>query len=161
MKNKIKPNCLLRLNYFNWNFFLFRWLRIRNNNYSCLKAEVLYKIRFAAKEWIKLYIYYDSYNTNSIRQFKFQKTRIIWWIFWNFGVFLQCSSYLSVVMKLTQRVITGSKLTIETLEQGVKYLKSFNKDTRTTPMRGGFAVICGKKIEIIFTALYFYMCELK
>ena len=34
----------------------------------------------------------------------------------------------------TQPVIRCSKLTIETLEQGVKYVQSNNKDTRTTQM---------------------------
>ena len=34
---------------------------------------------------------------------------------------------------ITQTAITCSKLTIDTLEQGVKYIQSY-KDTRTTPM---------------------------
>ena len=34
----------------------------------------------------------------------------------------------------SQSAITCSKLTIETLEQGVKYVQSNNKDTRTTSL---------------------------
>ena len=34
----------------------------------------------------------------------------------------------------TKPTITCSKLTIETLKQGVKYVKGNNKGTRTTPM---------------------------
>ena len=34
----------------------------------------------------------------------------------------------------SQPVITCSKLTTETLEQGVKYVQSNNKGTRTTPV---------------------------
>ena len=34
----------------------------------------------------------------------------------------------------TQSTFTCSKLTREALEQGVKYVQSYNKDTRTTPL---------------------------
>ena len=34
---------------------------------------------------------------------------------------------------LSQLAFTCSKLTIETLQQDVEYVQSYNKDTRTTP----------------------------
>ena len=39
-----------------------------------------------------------------------------------------------MLLKQTQRAFTCSKLTIETLEQGVKYVQANNKDTRATSM---------------------------
>ena len=43
---------------------------------------------------------------------------------------------------MTQSAITCSKLTIETLEQGVKYVKVNNKDTRTTPIASFWCLYC-------------------
>ena len=42
--------------------------------------------------------------------------------------------YIKYDSRSTQPAITRSKLTIETEEQGVKYVKVNNKDTRMTPM---------------------------
>ena len=42
----------------------------------------------------------------------------------------------------SQPAITYSKLIIETLEQGVKYVKVNNKDTRTTPVLSFWCLYC-------------------
>ena len=39
-----------------------------------------------------------------------------------------------IPLKQTQRAFNCSKLTIETLEHGVKYVQANNKDTRATSM---------------------------
>ena len=43
---------------------------------------------------------------------------------------------LYILQRLTQPIFTCSKLTIQTLKRSVKYVQSYNKDTRTTPLAG-------------------------
>ena len=50
---------------------------------------------------------------------------------WIFKIML---TNLHTVFVLTQPTFTYSKLTIETLEEGMNMFKVNNKDTRTTPM---------------------------
>ena len=50
--------------------------------------------------------------------------------------------YFFVVVVLSQTAFTCSKLTIETLEQGVNMFKVNNKDTRTTPLSSLWYLYC-------------------
>ena len=47
-----------------------------------------------------------------------------------------------VILIRTQSTITYSNLTIETLEQGAKYVQVNNKDTRTTPLVSFWCLYC-------------------
>ena len=73
----------------------------------------------------------------------------------NIGYLIQCDPYSgkgghnaklglgrSVVTKLAQPAFICSKLTIETVEQGVNMFKVNNKDTGTTPMASFWYLYC-------------------
>ena len=73
----------------------------------------------------------------------------------NIGYLIHCDPYSgkgvrnaklglggSVVTKLAQPAFTCSKLTIETVEQGVNTFKVNNKDTGTTPMASFCYLYC-------------------